>query len=79
MSFVEEVAVVEAEKHFPHKTQKRWSLIAEYMMKMNHALKKERGVVCGEPTMLQPCSEVYYHRRLDRRSNGIVNNSNAKK
>ena len=52
VSFVEVVAVVEAEKHFPHKTPKRWSLIAEYMMKMNDALKKERGVVCGEPTML---------------------------
>ena len=52
VSFVEVVAVVEAEKHFPHKTPKRWSLIAEYTMKMNDALKKERGVVCGEPTML---------------------------
>ena len=52
VSFVEVVAVVEAEKHFPHKTPKRWLLIAEYTMKMNDALKKERCVVCGEPRML---------------------------
>ena len=65
VSFVEVVAVVEAEKHFPHKTPKRWSLIAEYTMKMNDAVKKERGVVCRESTTLQPCSEVFRSARIN--------------
>lgn len=52
VSFIEVVAVVEAEEHFPPKTPKRWHLIAEYTGKMNDALKEERGALFGEPTML---------------------------
>ena len=33
ISFVERAALVHAEKHFPMKTQMRWQLIAEYVLK----------------------------------------------
>ena len=50
--FTAVAALVDAEKHFPPKTPKRWDLIAEYVRKSNEALKGSTPTVTAEPAMV---------------------------